>query len=202
MSTADIVAAVDDELPSSVKSTLSRLVQSGHLDRVAYGYYAMPSATHANGVSPTFSEPGGDDLRVYIPLVSAHVSAGPGSDVWQPEIEEYITVSESVIKRETGVSSSRLVAFIAVGTSMVPTIMPGDRLIVARANGEPVIDRAVYVWRSRYDGMAVKRAVLLEGGGIALQGDNDTEPVGNILPHDDDPPWSVIGRVIRVEKPL
>jgi phage repressor protein C with HTH and peptisase S24 domain len=181
---------------NSVKPALSALVKAGGIHRPRHGYYALPS-----GVKNT---PGEADTETvaYIPLSSAHASAGSGSDVWQPEIARYLAVHRLLIKRETGVDASRLVAVIATGTSMVPTIMPGDRLLIARQNGEPLLSHSVYVWRSRYDGLLIKRAILQADGSIALQGDSDSEPAGRIMPSDDDPPWHVIARVLRVDKPL
>jgi phage repressor protein C with HTH and peptisase S24 domain len=85
---------------------------------------------------------------------------------------------------------------------MVPEILPGDILWIVKRDGEGIRDGAIYIWRSRYDGVLVKRARIMPDGSTALQGNRDPEPVGRILPFDDDPPFEVIGRVARVEKPI
>ena len=82
-----------------------------------------------------------------IPLASVSASAGDGTEVFEEEIADYISYNRSWIQQQIGIDPDRLAVISVTGTSMHPTLLPGDRLLVARHNGEPIRDSAAYVLR-------------------------------------------------------
>ena len=144
---------------------------------------------------------GGVD-RVMIPLASVSASAGDGADPFEAEIADYISYNRSWIQRQIGIDPARLAVISVTGTSMQPTLLPGDRLLVARHNGEPIRDSATYVLRHRYTGVSVKRLHQGVGGVLQIRGDNDKQPVDTINPEADDQPWTIVARVLSYERVL
>jgi hypothetical protein len=196
----DLIAAVmamTDAVEQSVRNELKVLVASGRITRPAHGYYTLPRPR--GDPEPERAHP---LALVILPLASVRAASGSGMTPFERELSEYCAIDGPYLRRITGVNPERLVVLVASGTSMVPTIMPGDHLLVAEWRGEPIISHTVYLWRSRYDGIMIKRAILLDDGAVALQGDSEPHPSGRINPTDDAPAWSIIGRVLRVEKPL
>lgn len=137
---------------------------------------------------------------VHIPLVSVTASAGNGSAVVQEEVASFLTYDRAAIRRETGVDPARIRFMVAGGTSMQPTIHPGDQLMVEMIDGSGLEDSKVYIWRTVWGDIAVKRAHL-RGRKVIVKGDNDTEPAAEIIRSDDSPEWVPVARVIRIIKP-
>lgn len=198
---SSIIRAIPMTSRSGVRNALRALADTGAIDRPKHGYYSLPRHTPLAEDAAT-SYPSVPPGLVMIPLATFRASAGPGSDVMDTEFDSYCAMDRATLRQMTAVDPGRLLIIVAAGTSMVPTIFPGDRLLVSRLVDEPLISHAIYVWRSRYAGMVVKRAVLLEDGAVALQGDAELQPAGRIYPFDDDPPWVAVGRVHQVMKAL
>ena len=142
-----------------------------------------------------------DDDRVLIPLAGFSAGAENGSGVFAAEIADYVSYNREYIRR-LGVAPARLVVITVAGDSMAPTLSPGDQLLIARRDGEPIIDRAVYVLYGRYGGVAVKRLYWRPNGALHIIGDAQEEPLGVIDMRGEEGEWRVVGRVLRVEKPL
>ena len=75
---------------------------------------------------------------------------------------------------------------VVSGLSMIPTLAPGERLLV-RLDGPIVIgDIAVF---KRADQFEVKRIARIEAEGVFVQGDNDLASTDSrtygLVPHDD-----------------
>ena len=97
------------------------------------------------------------------------------------------------------------------GPSMVPTLLPGDRLIVARLRRPPRIGEVVLLRDPREPGRElVKRVIDTEAGGLRVRGDNpdfstDTRVFGPIPVTE--ARWRVlartwpIGRLGRIGRP-
>jgi len=197
LKTAEIAHLVGGS-DAAVRNELSRMVERGQIERERYGYYVLPGVSPEvrDSASSTYST----DL-VAVPLASVTASAGPGSEPFTEEVAGYVAYNRAQLRRDTGTSPDQLVVLIATGNSMQPVIYPGDRMLVAIQPGGQVIDACVYVWQNQYDGLMVKRAQW-SNGYLLIKGDNETEPSARIVPSDENPPWRVIGRVLRVEKPL
>lgn len=139
---------------------------------------------------------------VMLPLASVSASAGPGEEAFHEEVAGYVGYSRTQMRRETGMDPAQMVILVISGSSMLPTLTPGDRLIVARYQGEPIFDGAIYVLRNRYGGVMVKRTFWTTDGELEIRGDNEQSPSGKIDLEQEDSDWAVIGKVVRVEKPL
>ena len=142
-----------------------------------------------------------DNDRVFIPLAGFSAGAENGSEVFAAEIADYVSYNREYIRR-LGVDPARLVVITVAGDSMAPTLSPGDQLLIAKRDGEPIIDRAVYVLYGRYGGVAVKRLYWRPNGALHIIGDAQEEPSGVIDMRGEEGEWRVVGRVLRVEKSL
>ncbi len=111
-------------------------------------------------------------------------------------------MAREIVVSETGIDPERLNYWIAVGDGMAGVINPGDRVMIAMRNGEPLISGGIYIWKSQYGDYMIKRLVLLEDGARAWQGTSDPEPVGHIMPDDAAPMWEIIASIRRVDKPV
>ena len=147
---------------------------------------------------------GGDDGDgIIIPVANVSASAGNGADMFSgEEFDEHIVYSRTFLRRELGIDAEKRLALIDVaGSSMWPTLLPGDRLLVAEHNGDPVLDSAIYVLRNRHGGVVVKR-LYIRAGKIQMRGDNEDKPSGEINPLDEDVEWYIIARALHFERRL
>lgn len=138
-----------------------------------------------------------------IPLVRVAAGAGNGREPFEEEIDAYMAIDRVQLRRELGADPARLVLMTVSGDSMMPTLHPGDRILVLRYQGEPIMDGGVYVLRRAWEGVMVKRVYWTEERHLRLIGDNDggQVPVIHIEPGGE-AEWTVIGKVVRVEKNL
>jgi len=196
LTTAEILLACPNHAASTVRAALKALAEAGIIVRPGHGYYSLPRFREE------ITERAHPPSLCVLPLASVRAVTGSAMSPFEEQLSEYCAIDGPYLRRITGVAPERLVVLVASGTSMVPTIMPGDHLLVAEWLGEPIISHTVYLWRSRFDGITIKRAILLDDGSVALQGDSDPNPLGHMDPTDGTAPWSIIGRVLRVEKPL
>ena len=134
--------------------------------------------------------------HIIIPVANVSTSAGNGADMFSSEeFDEHIVYSRTFLKRELGVDIEKRLALIdVVGSSMTPTLLPGDRVLVAEHDDDPILDSAIYVLRHHEGGIVVKRLYVYRGGKIQIRGDNDDEPSGEIDPLDENVEWDIIAR--------
>jgi nickel-type superoxide dismutase maturation protease len=94
-----------------------------------------------------------------------------------------------------GVLLSRLRRLEVVGSSMRPTLEPGDRVLAVRSRRARPGDLAVVPDPRRPSRLVVKRVVVASAAGLTVRGDNprassDSRAFGPV------PPQSVRGRVV------
>jgi len=75
---------------------------------------------------------------------------------------------------------------VVAGLSMIPTLAPGERLLV-RHDGPIVLgDMVVFRYETQFD---IKRVLRIEAEGIVVKGDNDLvsdfSPTYGVIPYDD-----------------
>ncbi len=75
---------------------------------------------------------------------------------------------------------------VVAGLSMIPTLAPGERLLV-RHDGPIVLgDIVVFRYETQFD---IKRVLRIEAEGIVVKGDNDLvsdfSPTYGVIPYDD-----------------
>lgn len=143
------------------------------------------------------------DALVHIPLVTVRASAGPGEEAYEERVARFVSYDRAQLVRDTGVSDPRRLSIVTVtGNSMEPTLRPGDRVLVAFQNGEPIHDGAVYVFVNRYSGVIVKRVEWADETTLLLKSDNPDAGTIEVDVTQDDPDWRVVGRVVKYERSM
>lgn len=124
-----------------------------------------------------------------VPRLDVLASAGAGTPAEDRAVTAEIGFSESWLMRlgPSG-SSDRLSVIEVAGTSMLPTLAPGDEILVDTADTHP--REGIFVLRLD-DALHVKRLVR-EGGRLRIRSDNPAAPP---LPTDDPARATLIGRV-------
>lgn len=140
---------------SSIRSELSRMLSRSELTQPRHGFYEIPSQKAAREQKGSSSPD-----TVHVPLVSLTASAGDGTAVLSEEVSAYLAYQQQSLRRETGTDPSRIRIIIGGGSSMMPTVMPGDRLMVEVLDSPQLEDSKIYIWRTIWGDTAVKRAHL------------------------------------------
>lgn len=123
-----------------------------------------------------------------VPYLTVAASAGGGAATDAEEVIRSTPFTPGLL-REAGVAPASASLIEAVGESMMPTIMPGDRLLVDRSDTRVPAGGAVFVVR-RGDELLVKR-VRRHGAGLVLVSDNPAWDAVTCAPGE----ATVIGRV-------
>lgn len=191
---------------STIQSELLRLTPR-EVRKVGRGLYALaPGGNIANASESVPAVPAASAEMseiVHVPLVSVRPSAGDGEIPFTTEVERYLSYDRTQMRRELGVDPSRLVLMTVTGTSMMPTLLPGERVLVfTHHNGEPLHDAAVYVWKHQYNGVVIKRTRWKKDGTLILESDNRDDPRDFVIAPGEEHEWKIVGRVVRVEKNL
>jgi phage repressor protein C with HTH and peptisase S24 domain len=174
---------------STVRNAVSKLNGEGRVEKVGHGVYRLSSGT---------------DETVEIPLVSIRANAGEGEEPFEEQVDGYVVFDREAIQRETNADPSNLAMIGVTGDSMVPTLTPGDRMLVVRhQKGEPLVSGGIYILRSSLRGIIVKRLRWTDDETIILESDNENGPTIEVDMSDDNGHnWEVLGRVVRVQKHL
>ena len=112
------------------------------------------------------------EAAVTVPYLSVAASAGRGRAVAEERAVRHETFTAQML-RAAGVAPGRASLIDAVGDSMVPAILPGDRLLVDR-DDVTITAAGIYVIR-RGDDLLVKR-VRRDGAALVLLSDNAEYP--------------------------
>ncbi|MEL6706084.1 MAG: S24 family peptidase, partial [Bacteroidota bacterium] len=120
-----------------------------------------PTTTPTSAALVAHASPADDLYR--IADVAVEVAAGDGTTppdgAPRYELEDQggeVYYPGWFIRSEFGIEPQRLKTVRVVGTSMMPTLLPGSRVYVALQNGDPLRDGGVYVLLSP-DGLLIKR---------------------------------------------
>lgn len=207
MQAADIVREAAERFDTSesvARNALSQLKKQGRVERVSRGRYVLPAranatSTHAGMIRRAPAGKAEVGQVVDVPLVSVRAAAGDGEEVFQEEVVRFVSYDRTSLIRELGVRPEDLVIITVTGNSMVPTLAPGDRILVEIYRGGPVVDGGIYVFRGNYNGVLVKRVHWTPDGTMLLRSDNPDAPNFTIGPEEDHA-LEVAGRVVKVEK--
>lgn len=170
---ADVVSRIVDARPGLSVDWLLR--GEGEPYSNGSGGALTPRVSPPPGESPA---PEPEERLVHIPLLIDIEAAAAGEaggylvDMDEAAFEPSGTrLPEWYIRREYGVSPERVFYMQARGDSMVPTILPGQRVLVALLTpGTEVRDGLVYIVRSP-GGILVKR-LRLEPDHVRVSSDN------------------------------
>ena len=174
------------------------MAAEGLLVKPRRGRYELPTDASSNVSADTSGAPLAEPPAS--PALSADENGGvvpPGytrvpeiliepsaSEVWDVGNEEEVTPEEApsdtilpdwYIRSEYGVSPDRIRYVRVKGDSMIPTLMPGERLVVAMLwDGYTLRDSAIYILVGP-GGAQVKR-LILEPGQVMIWSDNPDRP--------------------------
>ena len=95
---------------------------------------------------PRSGPPGSDSDYVLLPLYGVQDSAGDGGSISSEEVEDLLAFKREWITRELRASPEALSLIYVQGESMVPTLNPGDVILVQRNHSSTVSD-GIYVIR-------------------------------------------------------
>ena len=125
-----------------------------------------------------------------VPQLAVGASAGPGSLDLDETAQSHIGFDPAWLRRSA--TSSATVSIIKVqGDSMLPTLRPGDDILVDRGDGAQQLRDGIYVLR--VDDVLIVKRVVIEGGLLSIRSDNPEHPS---LSGIDPAGITVIGRVI------
>jgi len=174
---------------STTSDLLGDLVDLGKIQRVRKGWYRLAPETSG---------------AVKISLFSIRANAGEGEEPFEEQVDGYVVFDREAIQRETNADPSNLAMIGVTGDSMVPTLRPGDRmLVVQHQKGKPLVSGGIYILRSSLRGIIVKRLRWTDDETIILESDNESGPTIEVDMSDDGGHnWEVLGRVVRVQKRL
>lgn len=130
---------------------------------------------------------------VIVPRIDATASAGPGGLV-EDDVALAGQIIDPALVRRLGVDLANLSIIGAQGHSMVPTIMPGDSLLVDRGNRRVSARGAVFVIRA--GGVLMVKRVARHGQALIVTSDNPDHP------RVDDADVELIGRVVWLSRAL
>jgi phage repressor protein C with HTH and peptisase S24 domain len=129
----------------------------------------------------------------FIPLYDVHAGAGEGTIVEVEEVEDVLAISKFWIRNELRVSPASLNLIHVRGDSMVPTLSPGDLVLVDRSD-TAIVD-GVYVLR--LDGMLlIKRLQRFPASVVKIVSDNPAYETFEINLNKLTEEFTIIGRVV------
>ncbi len=127
-----------------------------------------------------------------VPLYDVRISAGDGAFVGGETIKGQIAFRKDWLRQE-GLQVSQLVAAIAVGDSMEPTIHDGDVLVIDCSKHEPD-EGFVYALRIN-DELRAKRLQRLIDGSVRVSSDNKAY-ADEVIDSSDLHQLHILGRVV------
>ena len=135
---------------------------------------------------------GGD--YVLLPLYSVQGSAGDGGLNGPEEVEDLLAFKREWITRELRASPEALSLIYVQGESMVPTLNPGDVILVERNNVHSVSD-GIFVIRMG-EALLVKRLQFLPDAALNVTSDNPAYAPFKVSLKEPAEDFGIIGRVV------
>jgi len=151
-----------------------------------------------------FEQEGDFDEYVFVPLVDGQVRAGPDGGILYEKIREKYPFKRRWIEKKIGATLEHIQALVQIqvqGESMIPTVYPGEMILVDTWEGERVTVRSgkMYLVRLPDGSITVKRLALSERRGevylICLSDNQNFEPFEFPLDAERDIRWYVLGRI-------
>ncbi len=144
-----------------------------------------------------------EEEYVFVPLLESYVTAGPdGGLIFEPK--DFYPFKKSWIMRKFGRSSEHwksLVLLPVRGDSMIPTIYPGEVVLVDTWEAERLEPKSgkIYLIRQPDGGLSIKRLVLKEKGGkmilVCLSDNPNYEPFELEIDPERGIKYYVLGRI-------
>lgn len=160
----------------------------GHMNREG------GSDANAMGHVTTIGSAASDDDYVLIPLYGVRGSAGDGQMVHGEEVEDLLAFKKEWITQELRTSPDKMSLIHVQGESMVPTLNPGDVILLELANPGQISD-GIFVIRMG-EALLVKRLQFLPEGKVNVTSDNSAYQAFRVNLKDTGEDFAVIGRVV------
>lgn len=135
-----------------------------------------------------------DQRYVLLPLYGVQGSAGTGRLVETEEVEDHLAFKREWITRELRARPEQLLLIYVHGESMVPTLNPGDVILMERYDQNRVSD-GIYAIRMG-NALLVKRLQFLPNGELLVTSDNPAYKPFQVKLHDGSEDIQIIGRVV------
>ncbi len=135
-----------------------------------------------------------DSQYVLLPLYGVQGSAGEGRHVGEEVVEDLLAFKRDWITRELRSSPDDLSLIYVQGESMVPTLNPGDVILVER-NQNYTISDGIYVIRMG-DALLVKRLQFLPESELNVSSDNPSYQPFRVRLREEMEDFGIIGRVL------
>ncbi|MDH5753256.1 MAG: helix-turn-helix domain-containing protein [Deltaproteobacteria bacterium] len=150
------------------------------------------------GVGPRYREEGKKggmhDEYVLIPLFSVHGGAGDGRLVSGEEVEDLLAFKRSWIAQELRTNPENLALIHVQGESMVPTLSPGD-VILLQLDEKGQGGDGIYVLRMG-EALLIKRLQFLPDGEVNVTSDNASYQPFRVSLHAQGDEFGIVGRVV------
>lgn len=156
-----------------------------------------PTIPHKSldSVSPTYKvdRPATLEGFVLVPRYEVSASMGNGQLIHSEQIVDHLAFKSDWVRRELGANPHNLVLISTVGDSMIPSLHPGDLLLIDRGV-DGVKQDAIYA--IAIDGeLCVKRIQRLFDGSLVISSDNPSYRREELTP-DQAEKLRIIGRVV------
>jgi phage repressor protein C with HTH and peptisase S24 domain len=135
-----------------------------------------------------------EEAYVLLPLYGVQGGAGEGAMVNGEDVEDLLAFKREWIARELRSSPEQLSLIYVRGESMVPTLNPGDVILVERNHGATVSD-GIYVIRMG-EALLVKRLQFLPEGELTVTSDNPAYQPFRVSLRERGDDFAIIGRVV------
>src|SRR5574341_2331473 len=135
-----------------------------------------------------------DQRYVLLPLFGVQGSAGSGQLVETEEVEDHLAFKREWISRELRAKPDDLMLIYVQGESMVPTLNPGDVILLERYNKLSVSD-GIYVIRMG-NALLVKRLQFMPGGDLNVTSDNAAYKAFQVKLQNGGEDFHIVGRVV------
>jgi phage repressor protein C with HTH and peptisase S24 domain len=135
-----------------------------------------------------------DDRYVLLPLYAVQGSAGGGQIVETEDVEDHLAFKREWITRELRARPEELLLIYVQGESMVPTLNPGDVILLERYSKVSVTD-GIYVIRTG-NALLVKRLQFMPGGDLWVTSDNTAYKAFQVNLSEETVDFQIIGRVV------
>lgn len=172
---------------SYVNKILPSLVEEGAVTQLGRGKYSSPRdnpgvlTDQASGYGESAVEYAADDTDIYrVPMLAVEVVAGESFDITTEHVTGYIPFSVEYCYQRFGLHPRHVRVVTITGTSMLPTLKPGDLVAMAVVQpDEPPRDDHVFVLFGPipWGGTLVKRLRFRPGGLNVVSDAEPEEPV-------------------------
>ena len=135
-----------------------------------------------------------NDEYVLIPLYGVEGSAGEGHFVGAEDVEDLLAFKREWIVRQLRLNPDDLGLIHVRGESMVPTLNPGD-VILLEHREQPATSDGIFVIRIG-SALLVKRLQFMPNGQLLISSDNPAYQSFNVNPNLEAGEYRIIGKVV------